>query len=187
MDSSEVSGAQRYVAHRYSGGEACELTGSPRSAEVRFVCGGDDTLLTSVKEPASCSYVVTVTTPRLCKHPGFQQQPVPAALIQCHPLAAAEAAAAAAARGDSPDGHCAAGAQQQPDGSCASQDGAAVVHSTAAPPGNSSGVLAGEASAGDEDEDGPSLLQSLVEGEHEEYDEYEDPDADAADPYLNPA
>lgn len=183
-----MSGALRYVAHRYSGGEVCELTGSPRSAEVRFTCGGQDTLLTSVKEPASCSYVVTVTTPRLCKHPGFQQQPVPAALIQCHPLAHDEAAAAAAAQGAGPTGHCAAGAQQQPDGTCASQGGEAAARSTAAAPPDNSSSMPAAGAAGGEDEDDLSLLQSLVGGQEENEPYYDDAgEEDAADPYLNPA
>lgn len=91
-----MSGATPYVAHRYSGGDACELTGQARSVEVRFTCGhgAADTLLTSVREPASCTYVVTIATPRLCKHPGFQAAPREPALIQCHMVPEEEAAAA---------------------------------------------------------------------------------------------
>lgn len=92
VDSADVSGATPYVAHRYAGGDVCELTGQERSVEVRFTCGhgAADTLLTSVREPASCTYVVTIATPRLCKHPGFQAAPREPALITCHRMSEAE-------------------------------------------------------------------------------------------------
>ena len=94
VDSADVSGATPYVAHRYTGGDACELTGQARSVEVRFTCarGAADTLLTSIREPSSCAYVVTIATPRLCKHPGFQAAPREAALIQCHRVSEEEEA-----------------------------------------------------------------------------------------------
>lgn len=33
-DSSDVSGGAKFVSQQYTGGEPCELTGQPRSAEV---------------------------------------------------------------------------------------------------------------------------------------------------------
>jgi hypothetical protein len=162
VDPSDVTGSGRYVAQQYVGGEACELTGQLRHAEVRFTCGaGGDTLLASVKELASCSYVVTITSPRLCKHPAFQQQHEPAALIQCHPVPEAEAAAAAAA------GSCAAGAA----GSCAAgadvnavDGGSSGENSGAAAAGADNSTQQGGQAAGEEEAEDASLLQSLLEG-----------------------
>ncbi|KAI3438201.1 hypothetical protein D9Q98_000638 [Chlorella vulgaris] len=186
LDSSDVAGPMRYVSQQYTEGEACELTGQPRQAEVRFTCGtGEDTLLTSVKELASCHYLATVTTPRLCKHPAFQEQPQPAALIQCHPLSPSEAeAATAAAAQSSGTGHCASGAQQRPDGSCASSEGVSQGSSegqdTASVAQNTTWPDHG--AVDDAAEEDGSLLQALVEGqENAAYDD--DGEGDPNDPY----
>jgi hypothetical protein len=57
----------------YSSGSVCDITGAPRTAEVRYQCasGSMDTKIVSVEEVASCEYVVTVSTPLLCDHPAF--------------------------------------------------------------------------------------------------------------------
>ena len=73
VDTNEVGGEMRYLAHAYTGGQKCELTGKPRSVEVRYTCHPTMNAITSVKEPASCSYVITLGTPKLCKHPAFRR------------------------------------------------------------------------------------------------------------------
>ena len=91
-----------------TGGTACELTGQPRSAEVRFVCasegaqgvgvGGEATQLThfieAVKEPITCTYVVTFATPLLCDSPAFKDAEPPVSHIVCRAEAPNDAAAA---------------------------------------------------------------------------------------------
>lgn len=65
----------RYVAQRYTNGEACDVTDEPRlrSTEVRFVCAADGRdLLVGVTEPQTCQYVITVATKVLCRHEAFQ-------------------------------------------------------------------------------------------------------------------
>jgi hypothetical protein len=42
-------------------------------------------VVASVTEPASCSYVITISTPRLCKHPAFRKEPPPVDAIKCIP------------------------------------------------------------------------------------------------------
>ena len=128
-----MSGGGRYVAHGYGNGDVCELTGKPRSAEVRFVCGvaGSDTLLASVREPASCTYVVTVATPRLCKHPEFTTAAPPAALITCRPLAPGEQPQRTAVGGGGST--CPGGAARQPDGTCAAAPAALAAAAAGAP------------------------------------------------------
>lgn len=43
--------------------------------QVRFTCGSEQTnILSSIKEPSTCSYVILFTTPLLCKHPVFQKK-----------------------------------------------------------------------------------------------------------------
>ena len=56
----------------YSQGAACDTTGGKRSATVGYECGsGERAEITSVHEPASCTYYFTVAVPQLCQHPGL--------------------------------------------------------------------------------------------------------------------
>jgi len=82
----EAGGDVKYVKQLYVGGAPCELTGGNRSAEVRFVCGrAGQTVLSEIREPQSCAYVFIVSTPRLCKHPAFQDRIPAVAPITCYP------------------------------------------------------------------------------------------------------
>lgn len=188
IDTSDVAGATPYVAQQYTGGDSCELTGRPREAEVRFTCGtSSDTLLVSVQEPSSCTYTLTIATPRLCKHPAFQQQPPPAALIQCHALPEEGGGVEAGA------GSCAVADSGAEHGSCAtdaSVPAAADVGGGAASPaaGTAQPAAAPEeaAEAADEEEE-----YADAEEEAEDEDEYADgeeepagAEADDDDPYL---
>uniref|UniRef100_A0A8C3BNM6 Endoplasmic reticulum lectin n=1 Tax=Cairina moschata TaxID=8855 RepID=A0A8C3BNM6_CAIMO len=67
---------KRYHSQSYVNGSRCDLTGRPREAEVRFLCEeGAGDYLARVDEPQSCSYVLTVHTPRLCRHPHLRPPP----------------------------------------------------------------------------------------------------------------
>lgn len=84
-------------AQVYAGGEPCDVTGAPRRTEVRFGCGeaaGRDAL-SGLREPATCSYVLHLATPRLCAHPAFRVAEPPVRAILCHPANADSAAPAA--------------------------------------------------------------------------------------------
>ncbi|XP_072214071.1 LOW QUALITY PROTEIN: protein OS-9 [Excalfactoria chinensis] len=78
---------KRYHSQTYGNGSRCDLTGSPREAEVRFVCEeGAADHIARVDEPQSCSYVLTVHTARLCHHPWLRPPPSAAPLhIRCQP------------------------------------------------------------------------------------------------------
>lgn len=91
-DAAAAAGDARYVTTTYDGGEPCDLTGAPRSVEVRYVCadGGRDALH-AVREPATCAYTLTVGVAALCSHPGFRVEEPPTATIACWPRAAAAA------------------------------------------------------------------------------------------------
>ncbi|PSC72091.1 endoplasmic reticulum lectin 1-like isoform B [Micractinium conductrix] len=180
VDTSDVSGGMRYITQLYSEGEECDLTGQPRQVEVRFTCGADagGTRLLSIKEPASCAYVLTVATPRLCKHPAFAEQPQAASLIRCHPLGEGGGAAAAAVEapgscGAAPGSSCAAAAGG---GNSSSGSGSSGLVDDP-PPGLSAAVLdlAGETDeyeGYDDDDDGGDLLSQLMDGEDDEDDPY---------------
>jgi protein OS-9 len=87
VDINAAGGEQRYVMQKYLKGAPCELTGAPRTAEVRFVCGPtSQPTITEVAEPVSCGYLMTVTTSRLCKHPSFVTVPSKPKRILCHQL-----------------------------------------------------------------------------------------------------
>lgn len=61
---------KRYHSQSYVNGSKCDLNGSPRETEVRFVCEeGSTDFISRVDEPQSCRYVLTVHTSRTCQHP----------------------------------------------------------------------------------------------------------------------
>ncbi|XP_040838889.1 protein OS-9 isoform X5 [Ochotona curzoniae] len=81
---------KRYHSQTYGNGSKCDLNGRPREAEVRFLCdesaGISGDYIDRVDEPLSCSYVLTVRTPRLCPHPLLRPPPsaAPQAIL-CQP------------------------------------------------------------------------------------------------------
>ncbi|GIY34267.1 hypothetical protein CDAR_120661 [Caerostris darwini] len=79
---------QRYHSQYYVNGTKCDLTGTPRTAEVRLYCEEDSgDYISRVDEPGTCSYIITIHTSRLCSHP--QLKPLPkkkAYSIPCSPL-----------------------------------------------------------------------------------------------------
>ncbi|XP_020019130.2 protein OS-9 isoform X4 [Castor canadensis] len=81
---------KRYHSQTYGNGSKCDLNGRPREAEVRFLCdegaGITGDYIDRVDEPLSCSYVLTIRTPRLCPHPLLRPPPsaAPQAIL-CHP------------------------------------------------------------------------------------------------------
>ncbi|XP_060513112.1 protein OS-9 isoform X3 [Panthera onca] len=81
---------KRYHSQTYGNGSKCDLNGRPREAEVRFLCdegaGISGDYIDRVDEPLSCSYVLTIRTPRLCPHPLLRPPPSAAPqAIMCHP------------------------------------------------------------------------------------------------------
>ncbi|MBA0668939.1 hypothetical protein Goklo_001812 [Gossypium klotzschianum] len=46
--------SQRYHAHQYTNGTACDLTNHPRETEVRFVCSEPRTMISSITELSTC-------------------------------------------------------------------------------------------------------------------------------------
>ncbi|XP_077386003.1 protein OS-9 isoform X2 [Festucalex cinctus] len=61
---------KRFHSQTYVNGSKCDINGSPREAEVRFVCeDGSGDYIARVDEPQSCRYVVTIHTSRTCQHP----------------------------------------------------------------------------------------------------------------------
>ncbi|KAM6980730.1 protein OS-9 [Aplochiton taeniatus] len=83
---------KRYHSQSYVNGSKCDLNGSPRETEVRFVCEeGSGDYITRVDEPQSCRYVLTVHTSRTCQHP-FLRPPSSAKpqSIVCQPALSAQ-------------------------------------------------------------------------------------------------
>ncbi|CAL1297062.1 unnamed protein product [Larinioides sclopetarius] len=79
---------QRYHSQYYVNGTKCDLTGQPRSAEVRLFCEEDaGDYIYRVDEPGTCNYIITIHTSRLCSHPQLKPLPTKKAYsIPCHPL-----------------------------------------------------------------------------------------------------
>ena len=68
---SSLTDVELLLPQIYKQGAACDTTGGLRTAAVGFECGsGERAEITSVHEPASCMYFITVAVPELCQHPG---------------------------------------------------------------------------------------------------------------------
>ncbi|XP_008294325.1 protein OS-9 isoform X3 [Stegastes partitus] len=83
---------KRYHSQTYVNGSKCDLNGSPRETEVRFVCEeGSGDYIARVDEPQSCRYVLTIHTSRTCQHP-FLRPPSTAKPqgIVCQPALSAQ-------------------------------------------------------------------------------------------------
>ncbi|RMZ55408.1 hypothetical protein APUTEX25_003532, partial [Auxenochlorella protothecoides] len=77
----------KFLAQQYVNGSDCELAPKQRSTEVRYTCGQDDkSIIQSVREVESCSYVVTILTPLLCAHDDFVSVEPPPQEIHCRQL-----------------------------------------------------------------------------------------------------
>ncbi|CAA7022934.1 unnamed protein product [Microthlaspi erraticum] len=83
---------QRYHSHIYTNGTICDLTGTPREVEVRFVCAETKAMVTSITELSTCKYALTVQCPTLCKHPLFQLEKPVSHTIHCNLIPAEEVA-----------------------------------------------------------------------------------------------
>ncbi|KAH0925477.1 hypothetical protein HID58_017733, partial [Brassica napus] len=76
--------AIRYHSHIFTNGTTCDLTGTPREVEVRFVCAETRAMVTSITELSTCKYALTVQCPTLCKHPLFQLEKPVSHTIHCN-------------------------------------------------------------------------------------------------------
>jgi protein OS-9 len=70
----------------YDGGAPCDVTGKPRRTEVRMRCVTGLAQILSINEPSSCSYVLNVASPQLCRHEAFRPRQESLATIYCVPL-----------------------------------------------------------------------------------------------------
>eukprot|EP00127_Corallochytrium_limacisporum_P002404 Clim_evm45s119 gene=Clim_evmTU45s119 len=66
-------------------GTICAPTERPRRAEIRYVCKEDEEAIQRVLEPAICSYIVIITTPRICGLPHFNTKPQLSHDVYCEP------------------------------------------------------------------------------------------------------
>jgi len=75
-----------YYSEIYSEGSTCDITGSKRTTEMRFYCSSEaNTIITDIKEPFSCQYIVSISTPYLCKHPDYRPKREKTQVIYCSP------------------------------------------------------------------------------------------------------
>ncbi|KAF2850691.1 hypothetical protein T440DRAFT_489524 [Plenodomus tracheiphilus IPT5] len=84
----ETKGGSRYMVQRLSGGTECDLTGKPRKIDVQFHCNPQSAdRIAMIKETSTCSYLMIIDTPRLCRDAAFQPpQENLAHPVTCHPV-----------------------------------------------------------------------------------------------------
>ncbi|KAJ3153427.1 Protein OS-9 [Geranomyces michiganensis] len=84
-----------YVSQKWDGGTTCEVNGvinGERSVEIQYFCNPQAThdIITQVRETATCKYLVTVHTSRLCNDPFFvphsMHGEVDVRSVHCHPV-----------------------------------------------------------------------------------------------------
>ncbi|KAF9326365.1 Protein OS-9 [Podila minutissima] len=79
---------KKYLVQRWENGDHCPLIGKPRKIEIQYQCApvfSDQ--IRSVNEHSTCSYVIVIDSPSLCKDTAFQQAEAPEANnINCRPL-----------------------------------------------------------------------------------------------------
>lgn len=75
-----------YYSEEYTDGAVCDITGKPRTTQVRYRCSGDPSIsLSEITEPSSCTYVLSVQLPQLCKYPAFRPADPKLQIITCIP------------------------------------------------------------------------------------------------------
>lgn len=80
----EGSEEAEFYTSRYDSGTACDVRQLHRQTLVRYRCGESDvTLISDLKEPSTCSYVIDVETPLLCKHPKYRKKTKTTHAIRC--------------------------------------------------------------------------------------------------------
>lgn len=59
-----------YLDTQFFDGSFCELTGSPRSSHIRFICADEkqSMYITNVKETSACAYEFLIHVPGLCNY-----------------------------------------------------------------------------------------------------------------------
>ncbi|KAG0095363.1 Protein OS-9 [Podila epicladia] len=79
---------KQYLVQRWENGDHCEIIGKPRKIEIQYQCAPVFfEQIHSVNEHSSCSYVIVIDSPSLCKDTAFQQAEAPEAnKIDCRPL-----------------------------------------------------------------------------------------------------
>ena len=83
-------GQIRGAVQLFNNGTPCDLTERPREARVLLVCDRDQpaNAIVSIREPATCSYVVTISLKTLCNHPLYKEKDEKIMGIQCRKIAA---------------------------------------------------------------------------------------------------
>lgn len=62
-----------YYSESYFGGDTCDLTGHPRTTEVRYICDKKAYhAMEVVQETTTCNYLIVVHTKFLCQHAAFR-------------------------------------------------------------------------------------------------------------------
>ena len=85
----DINKTTTFLPQWYTNGTNCDLTGSPRKTELRFICNEAalQDFIGDIFEPQSCEYTIVIHTSRLCSLPWLRPAAEPTPLpITCHPL-----------------------------------------------------------------------------------------------------
>jgi protein OS-9 len=87
-----VKGDVKYLSQQLDDGTICDLTGSPRRVEVQYHCNPNTKdRIGYIKEVTTCSYLLVIYTPKLCKDVAFMPpQDNTTNTISCHTVVPAD-------------------------------------------------------------------------------------------------
>ena len=86
ISSYEPNLEQKFISQKYVQGTPCDLTGKPRSVEIRFLCNEKQNGMTYVgelSEPATCEYSLSILTPLICEFTGMKVRKTLIPSIRC--------------------------------------------------------------------------------------------------------
>jgi hypothetical protein len=77
---------EEFFSEVYVDGTVCDLNNQKRTTEVRYICTNDkSSAILDVKEPYTCTYIMTIGSPLICKHPNYQPKKEKTQTIYCVP------------------------------------------------------------------------------------------------------
>eukprot|EP01027_Heterolobosea_sp_BB2_P004784 GEZU01007357.1.p1 GENE.GEZU01007357.1~~GEZU01007357.1.p1 ORF type:complete len:316 (+),score=58.78 GEZU01007357.1:325-1272(+) len=85
------SNQDAYISFDFKHGTVCDLTGTEREIEVRFMCmplakDQQSSMISAIEEPSTCKYRLIFHTDKLCKHADFKVEEEQVDKIYCVPV-----------------------------------------------------------------------------------------------------
>ena len=86
VHSQSTSLSNTYYSEKYTHGTTCDVHHGSRNIEIRWHCSpsASASFIRSIKEPASCQYLMDIDSPLLCQHPLYSTETQLFHQMNCH-------------------------------------------------------------------------------------------------------